>query len=180
MKRKAAPVPGGPWNKRCGNLLLSINLLRIWIISSCAINSSSELGRYFSTHGSVSLEFRGALALEKSSTTSISDMERWNFVLSWCTINKQLKFQVDKDFFKHAFDARGGRYKFWLRILVKCILYRLWSKDVMLVFSKYFSKIQINLTFGFKFQKSVIIRLKSGLRFTVYGLQVRCVFRKSC
>ena len=45
------PVPGGPYNNKCGKLSLSINLVNMLTISSCATRSSSLAGRYFSTHG---------------------------------------------------------------------------------------------------------------------------------
>ena len=45
------PVPGGPYSSKCGKLSLSINLVNMLTISSCATRSSSLAGRYFSTHG---------------------------------------------------------------------------------------------------------------------------------
>ncbi len=48
------PVPGGPWNKRCGNFFVSINFFTVSIISVCEIISSSEFGLYFSTNGRIS------------------------------------------------------------------------------------------------------------------------------
>ncbi len=69
------PVPGGPYNSKCGSLFLSIKVLTaaamefhqtkhclglsphilVEMMSSWAIKSSSLSGRYFSTQGSASL-----------------------------------------------------------------------------------------------------------------------------
>ena len=45
------PVPGGPYKSVWGSLSFFINLLSTPTISLWATNSSSDAGRYFSTHG---------------------------------------------------------------------------------------------------------------------------------
>ena len=51
------PVPGGPYNNKCGSLAVEfaffgkMNLSSVVTMSVCEIKSSSLFGRYFSTHG---------------------------------------------------------------------------------------------------------------------------------